>query len=177
MKRILLAVALVCTLAPAQAAADGFGIGPRAGYYRNRGADSGDFLFGAAARMRFLGFLGAEASIDYRQDEYGENIVTAHSWPVQVTGLVYPFNAVYAGVGAGWYRTTYEFDVPGVESETLKDFGWHVGTGLEIPLGTAASLVGDVRWVYLDTELGELPESVGGDTDFYVMSVGVLFGL
>lgn len=176
MKRFTL-ITLALLLATPPAFADGLGIGPHLGYFRNDGADSGDFLFGAAARARFLGFLGAEASIDYRQDEYGDELVTARMWPVQVTGLVYPFTAIYGAVGAGWYRTTYDFEVPGVENETLEDFGWHLGAGLEIPLGEAASLTGDVRWVYLDTTFEELPETANRETDFYVMSVGLLFGL
>ena len=172
-----LALALACALGVSPAVADGIGFGPHAGYYRNRGSDDGDFLFGAAMRARFLGVLGAEASIDYRQDEFGDDLVTARTWPIQVTGLVYPLPVLYGAVGAGWYRTTYEFDTPGVESETLKDFGWHLGGGLEVPLGEVVSLTGDVRWVYLDTDFSQLPEEVQRDNDFYVFSMGVLFGL
>jgi hypothetical protein len=176
-KATLWTLALTLVLISSPALGDGFGIGPRMGYYRERGAGSGDILFGAAMRAKFLTILGVEGLVDYRQETVAGDALSARSWPIQVTGLIYPLTVLHAGMGAGWYRTTYDFDEPGVESETLEEFGWHLGTGLEIPLGSAATLTGDVRWVYLDTTFEELPESVQRDTDFYVMSVGILFGL
>jgi hypothetical protein len=176
-RRTLAGALIASTLAVAPAMADGIGIGPHAGYYRNSGADSGDFLFGATVRTKFLTYFGAEASIDYRQDTYAEEIVTARTWPVQVTGLIYPVKVLYGAVGAGWYRTSYDFELPGIDTETSKDFGWHLGGGLEVPLAEAVSLTSDVRWVFLDSEFGELPEAANRDTDFYVITAGVLFGL
>ncbi|HEX5131446.1 MAG TPA: outer membrane beta-barrel protein [Candidatus Krumholzibacteria bacterium] len=178
LKKIMVVCVAALSIAGVEpVAAQGVGVGPHVGYYRNKGADSGDLLFGAAMRARFLTILGVEASLDYRQDELADESLTARSWPIQVTGLVYPLTVLYLGVGAGWYRTTYDFELPGVENQTTKDFGWHLGTGLEIPLGEVVSLTGDVRWVYLNASFADLPEEAQRDNDFYVMSAGLLFGL
>ena len=86
-----------------------FGIGPKVGYFKTKDADKGEFMGGAALRLKF-GSLGIEGSIDYRQEKYGEDDITVRSWPVSATGLLYPLPILYALAGMGWYNTTFDYD-------------------------------------------------------------------
>jgi hypothetical protein len=88
-------------------------------------------------------------------------------------------------VGAGWYNTTIDYNIPAtaisapitVASETRQKFGWHFGRGLGLPLGTSAKLVGDIKYVFLNYHFQDFPGSNGVSSNFYVMTAGVLFKL
>lgn len=179
MKRFSMAALCVALLVPAvPAAAQGLNFGPQLGYYKARDADNGEVMYGAALRLRILPFLGAEGSINYRQEDYGDNAVTVRSWPVMITGLLYPIPFLYGALGAGWYNTTFDYnnDLADLGSETKQEFGWHVGGGLELPLGTVAKVTGDIRYVFLDYNFADAPQLPETDADFYVITIGVLFG-
>ncbi|MBN1826056.1 MAG: outer membrane beta-barrel protein [Candidatus Eisenbacteria bacterium] len=177
-RRMIFPVLMILVLAgPALA---GLGIGPQVGYYKASDADEGEFLFGGALRLKPIPFLGVEGSINYRQESYYDDALKVKSWPVMVTGLVYPIPFVYGLAGAGWYNTTFEYDsqvFPGLgDEETTSEMGWHVGAGVELPLGTGARLAGDVRYVFLDYELEGTSELQSADSNFYVITVTLFFG-
>ena len=161
------------------------GFGPQAGFYKSQDADEGRLMGGAALRLRLSGLIGVEASINYRHEEYGNGFVSATSWPIMVTGLVYPIPVVYGAIGAGWYNTTVMYDYsklpilgpPNPPSETEQEFGWHFGGGIELPLGSVVKLVGDVRYVFLNYDFNKFPGSNGVNSNFYVITAGLLFGL
>lgn len=161
----------------------GVSLGPNLGIQKAEDADESKYLVGATMRVRLMSALGAEGSINYRQEEFEGGAVEVKSWPVTVTGLLYPLPILYGGVGAGWYNTTFDFNEVynnlGYQDRTEQEFGWHLGTGLELPLGSSASVFGDVRWVFLDYEFENLPSAVIDDVeaDFYSINVGLLFNL
>lgn len=160
------------------AGAQGISFGPQVGFYDAKDADDQELMYGAALRVKILPFLGVEGSINYRQEDYGEGLVTVRSWPVMVSGLLYPVPFIYGTLGAGWYNTTfdYESDIGDLGDETRQEFGWHVGGGVELPLGTVASLTGDIRYVFIDYDFADVDELADTDSDFYVITVGLLFG-
>jgi len=176
--RVVFAALLI--LATALPAFAGVGIGPQVGYYKADGADEGSYLFGGALRLKPLPFLGAEGSINYRKESYYDDALDVTSWPVMATALVYPLPFVYGLAGFGWYNTTFEYDgdlFPGMDDkETTNETGWHVGAGLELPLGTGARLAGDIRYVFLDYEFEELEGKKAGDSDFFVITATLFFG-
>ncbi|MEJ2634907.1 MAG: hypothetical protein P8184_06405, partial [Calditrichia bacterium] len=104
-------------------------IGPQIGYQKAQDADKGQVMFGLAARLKVLPMLGAEASINYRQEKYGDGELTIRSWPVMVSGLYYPLPIIYGIVGFGWYNTTFDFSSQlndaGFADETKQEVGWH----------------------------------------------------
>ena len=175
---VLLLILLLPTSVLAQAS---FKLGPRGGYYKSLDADDGKMFFGGAARLMLAPAIGVEASIDYRQEEYRNGVATVKSWPVMVTGLIYPLPVVYGLIGAGWYNSKVSYDIQvleiTIEEETTQDFGWHFGLGADIPLSYSVSLVGDVRYVYLNYDFEHLPGSEKIDVDFYAITVGLLFEL
>ncbi len=86
------------------------GFGPVLGWTKARDADAGKLTGGLAMRLKLSPALGVEGSIMYREDKYNNGAVTASTWPVQVTGLIYLVPMVYGAIGAGWYHTTLDYD-------------------------------------------------------------------
>jgi len=164
----------------AQVNAAGISIGPQLGFYKAQDADEGSIMGGVACRLKFTPVLGAEASINYREEKYGNDAVTVRSWPVMVTGLIYPLPVVYGAIGAGWYNTTFDYDqskFPLLTDETTQEFGWHFGGGVELPMGSNFKLTGDIRYVFLDYKFEEIPGTGNLKSDFFVICIGFLFGL
>jgi opacity protein-like surface antigen len=177
-KKTLLFTGLI-TLMVAQANAQSISLGPQIGYYKVPDADKGSFMGGAAWRLKLTPVLGAEASINYRQEKYADGALTVRSWPVMVTGLIYPLPVVYGAVGAGWYSVTLDYDqskLPFVQDETTQKFGWHFGGGVELPLGSL-KLTGDIRYVFLNYDFKQIPGSGDMKSNFTVVTVGLLFGM
>ncbi len=174
---------LVLLLSSQMVHAQGIGFGPLAGYFQSKDADEGEFMFGGAIRLKLSPSFGIEGSIQYREEKYGDGAVKVRSWPVMATGLFYVFPFLYGAAGAGWYNTTLDYDEGrmggGVmmEDETTQEFGWHFGGGLEIPFGSGTKLYGDIRYVFLDYEFKQLPGSEGLESDFYIITVGLLWGM
>lgn len=179
-KTVSVIAGLVVLLA-VPANAQSVSLGPQAGYYKAGDAD-GSWMGGFAWRFGFTRNLGLEASINYRQETYGDDLLTIKSWPVMVSGLVYPLPIVYGALGAGWYNSTYDYNQskwPSLapEDKTTQEFGWHFGGGVELPVASKFLVTGDVRYVFLDYDFTELPGSNDLKSDFYVVTVGLLFRL
>jgi opacity protein-like surface antigen len=94
-----------------------------------------------------------------------------------VTGLLYPIPFAYGAIGAGWYNLTFDFKDPNLTDVTKQKFGWHFGVGAEIPAGPTFKLTGDIRYVFLNYNFQEMPGSANLKSDFYVITVGFLFGI
>lgn len=168
------------TLMIMQVNASSVSIGPHLGYYKAADADEGAFIGGATCRLKFSAVLGAEASVSYRQEKYLNNAVTVKSWPIMVTGLIYPVPYLYGAIGAGWYNVTYDFSrekLPLFTDETVQEFGWHLGIGAEVPVVENVKLTGDFRYVYLDYDFQEMPGSTNLRSNFLVLTVGLLVGI
>ena len=168
------------TLMVTHAEAASINLGPQLGFYKAKDADNGAFIGGVTCRLKFTSVLGAEASINYRQETYGHDAVTVRSWPVMVTGLIYPVPILYGAIGAGWYNLTFDYNqgkYPLLKDETMQKFGWHFGAGVEVPAGVTSKLIGDIRYVFLNYKFQEIPGSANMKSDFFVITVGFLFGI
>ena len=155
--------------------------GPELGIYNATDADGSRLMGGIALRIRMSRLFGIEGSVNYRREDYAGGNVTATSWPVMVTALLYPLPIVYGAVGAGWYNTAIDyhngiFGAPGYSvTDTKQDFGWHFGGGVDLPVGGYTRLVGDIRYVFLDYGFREFPGSSGINANFYIVTIGLLF--
>ncbi len=168
------------TLMVIQVNAASVNLGPQLGFYKARDADKGAFIGGVTCRLKFTPVLGAEASINYRQETYGKNAVTVRSWPVMATGLIYPFPYIYGAIGAGWYNLTFDYSqdrFPLFKDETTQKFGWHFGVGAEVPASKKIKLICDIRYVFLNYDFQEIPGSADLKSDFFVITAGLLFVL
>jgi hypothetical protein len=174
--RFVLALILVILSAATAVAQIGVEVGPQIGYYKAQDADNARGMGGVAMRFRFSDAIGIEALINYREEMYSNGSVDVKSWPVMVTGLLYPIPAVYGAIGAGWYSSFIDYNfTPVTVSETKQEFGWNFGGGVELPLDSITRLVGDIRYVFLNYNFKTFPGSNGVNSDSYALSLGILF--
>jgi opacity protein-like surface antigen len=176
-KKTLLLMGLI-TLIATQVNAQSFSFGPQVGYYKASDADKGAFMGGVAWRLKLMPALGVEASINYRQEKYGDDALTVRSWPIMLTGLIYPLPYVYGAIGAGWYSVTFDYDqdkLPFLEDKTTQKVGWHFGGGVELPVGPKFKLTGDIRYVFLNYDFQEIPGRGDLKSNFYVIMVGLQY--
>jgi len=146
-----------------------FGIGPRAGYYRSRDAENGNWYGGLQARARFGKYFGLEGAVDYRQTERFEltgptfsGTVRQHSYPVTGSLLLFlpiiPHFSPYLVGGGGVYFTKLDYSDDlerlGFHDRTERIWGWHAGAGLEFPITANVALNTDFRWIFLDSKFG-----------------------
>jgi hypothetical protein len=184
-KRTIVTLVLIIIAVMTAAAQSGVSIGPQVGIYKAQDADGTRVMGGVALRLRLPGMLGVEGSVNYRKEQYNNGLVSVNSWPVMVTGLLYPLPILYGAMGAGWYNTSIDYNIPAgylggpatITTETKQEFGWHFGGGVELPLGSTAKLVGDIKYVFLNYDFTSLPGSNGVNSNFYVITAGLLFSL
>lgn len=180
-KMIILVFSAVLFLWAGEAEAQGIGLGPQVGYQKASDADEGRLMAGAALRIKLTRSFGVEGSINYRQEKYADGALTVRNWPIMATGLLYILPIVYGAAGAGWYNTTFDYDEEklgnaGFEDKTTQEFGLHFGGGVELPLGSV-TLTGDIRYVLLNYDTEQIPGTGDVAANFYMITVGLLFGL
>jgi len=162
--------------------AQSLSLGPLIGFQKAVDADNARAMGGVAMRLNLIPSIGIEASINYRSEEYMNGALTVRSWPVMLTALYYPIPIIYGDIGTGWYNTTFVYDQSRFPLQNLSDVtqqkvGWHFGGGLEMPIGPNAKLTVDLRYVFLNYDFSSVPGLGDKKSDFYVFSVGLLFGL
>ncbi|MFH1195266.1 MAG: outer membrane beta-barrel protein [bacterium] len=179
MRKYFLKLIAFIFLIPCVYNAQGISLGPQIGYYKTEGADEGSFMYGGAVRLKLSSGFGLEGSINYRQEEFNNGTVTVKSYPVMASLMLYPLPIVYGVAGGGWYNVTVDYsgNLGSFEDETTSEFGWHAGAGAELPLGNAALLSGDIRYVFLQYQFDSLKQSVDLSSDFFVITVGLYFKL
>jgi hypothetical protein len=150
-------------------------LGPQFGFYKSADADDTKLLIGGVLRGRIHPALGLEASLSYRNETFHEGRLEVTSWPVMLTGMVYPLPIVYGLMGVGWYNSS--FDYLQAQDRNEQEFGWHFGGGLEWPVGGNSKFYTDIRYVFLDYEFDAIPGLEDTNSNFYMVSAGLLFGL
>lgn len=181
LKKTLLA-SMIIILAASQVGAQSLKLGPQIGYQKAGDADNGKLMGGAVLRLKLTSTMGVEGAINYRQEKYADGVLTVRSWPVMASALFYPLPFIYGVMGAGWYNTTMDYDesrlgLAQTQDETTQEFGWHFGGGVELPVGGKSKLAADIRYTFLDYNFTALPGSNDLKSDFYVVTVGLLWGL
>ena len=130
---------------------------------------------GLALRGNILPFLQTEIGATYRSEERDAGLLKVKQWPVTASLWVTPMPMLYAGGGVGYYHTTLQYDESlGLDSETSRKWGVHLGGGLKFPLGPTASLDLNGRYIFLEQQRSQLPPN-HFDPDFWNTSVGVAF--
>jgi opacity protein-like surface antigen len=182
MWKIALLIMGLITFLVAPVSSQSLNVGPQVGFQKTADADDGRFMFGGAVRLRLMPLLGVEGSIGYRQEKFGDDALTVRSWPLMVTGLIYPVPVFYGAMGAGWYNTTFDYNennlpAQNLQDETSQEFGWHFGAGVELPAGEKSKLTVDFRYVFLNYDFETIPGSGDIDSNSYIITAGFLFGL
>lgn len=154
----------------------GFSIGPAGGYLKVKGAQRGTWFAGAQARLHFLQFFAAEASITFHENSFQGGTVHETQYPVQVSGMLYPLPdsqfQPYIVAGGGWYYTrfTYTGILSGISNQTDHVFGGHVGGGLEILLGPQTSIDADIRYIFVNPSSSQVKS---GQFDYWQITFGL----
>jgi len=142
------------------------------------GDDESRFSAGLALRGSLLPILKNEIAISYRSQSMFDDALVLRTYPVTASLWLMPVPALYAGAGVGYYNTTFDYDqdlFPLIEDETRQEFGVHVGGGVRVPLGPAAAVDLQGRYVMLqDQESRLVPEEF--DPDFWSLNLGLAFG-
>lgn len=162
--------------------AQSLAIGPQIGIQKTKDSDESSVLFGGAARLKLSSGFAVEGAINYRKDKFLDGNYTATSYPVMVTGMLYILPIAYIAGGGGWYNVKHEYSAayklmnPGLSDETTSEFAYHFGGGGEVDLGKIL-LTADVRYVFFDMKVDNVAALKDLNTNFYVITAGILFEL
>ncbi len=137
------------------------------------GDDQSKFSGGLALRHDLAPFLMAEIGASYRNDAFFGGDLNVRQWPITASLYVKPISAIYAGAGAGWYHTTFDYaERTGIADKTEEKFGVHVGGGLQIPIAPVAAVDLNGRYIFMEKQESPLiPEKF--NPDFWTTSVGL----
>jgi hypothetical protein len=150
---------------------------PAVGLTRPVEGESNAQVFGSLGfRSDLLPFMKSELGIAYRTESRFDDRLTMRMWPITASLWLTPLPMLYAGGGVGWYNITFDYDqdeIPTpIEDQTQQEFGVHLGGGLKVPLGPAAGLDLNGRYVMMrDQESRLVPEKF--DPDFWTTSLGL----
>jgi hypothetical protein len=139
------------------------------------GDDDANFFGSLSFRGRPLPLLMTEIGAAYRQESRFDEQLKIRQWPVTASLYLTPVPMIYAGGGVGWYQTTFDYrDDTLFEDETKQEFGVHLGGGFQVPIGPAAAVDLNGRYVMMrDQQSRLIPESF--DPDFWSTSLGIAF--
>ena len=170
MKRLVV-LALVLALPTMAEARRILGVGAHVGYAKAADADDGTEVFGGDLSLRPLSVVGALLEVGYREDDVEVDDPTGtlrgvdlETIPVLLSAQVFPWGeelgpfSPFAIGGVGWYVTRAEVKA-------------RVG-GLDLNLGDHLTLTGDLRYVFLETDLEDVDDA---DADGVRLTAGVKF--
>ena len=163
------------------------GIGPRLGYYIPEDADDGNFYGGLQIRGRIGPVFGLEAAVEYHTEQtFDVANFTADTRLIPITGsalLFVPLSeyfAPYGIAGLGAYYTIYDYpdDATNLGFDDFEEFnlGYHLGFGVEFPMGSNVALNVDYRYIFLNPDENEEnldDASLSGNT----LTAGLMFYL
>jgi len=148
---------------------------PSVGMTRNVNTSNTDAqIFGGLAfRGQIAPMLSSEIGVAYRDQDFAGGDLTVRQWPVTASLWLNPLPTVYAGGGVGWYHTTFDYaPALNLDSQTSQDFGVHLGGGLQVPVGSAAAIDLNGRYIFMGNQQSQLPPS-SYNPDFWSTSVGL----
>jgi len=178
--------ALIPTLLASPARADllGLKVGGQAGVSHTGGdIDASSFIGGGCLRLEVLSLITGELAVNYKKDEFEapdgstQDISTV---PIQISALITFLPIVYGTIGVGYYNVSANDDlkdqVQGLDD--LSQAALHLGVGAEIPIGNRLSVMGDLRYVFLDYNLDNVDEDVfDSSASFTTFTGGLLLRL
>lgn len=141
---------------------------------KDDGADA-KLYGGLAFRSQLLPLIQGEIGIAYREEDRSGDLLKLRMWPVTASAWLRPIPSLYAGGGAGWYYTTYDYASSTPFKDTTKQqFGVHLGGGLAIPLTPMVGLDLNGRYIFMKKQHSELPPE-SFNPDFWTTSLGLAF--
>ncbi len=172
----LAAVLIIGAVSSAQAGGLlGFSVGGQAGVSRTGGdVDKSAFIGGGSARVEILSILAGEFAVNYRRESLDSGDIS--TIPIQVSALITPLPLIYGTIGVGWYSINLDGDL----TDQLGDIGdfsnaaLHLGGGISFPVAEKWNLIGDIRYVFLNYDIEDLPD-FDSNADFYMITGGLQY--
>uniref|UniRef100_A0A832IAN1 Porin family protein n=1 Tax=Eiseniibacteriota bacterium TaxID=2212470 RepID=A0A832IAN1_UNCEI len=146
---------------------------PSIGIAHSVAADENRTMLGLELRGNLAPMVKTGIGVGYRSEDAFDGALTVRTIPVTASLWLSPLPTLYAGGGAGMYFTTLSFgDAIALPDQSDEQFGWHLGGGMNVPLGPVAALDLHGRYVFLQDEVGA-PQTGTFDPDFWMASAGV----
>jgi len=165
---------------PASADLLGFKVGAHGGISHTGGdIDDSSPIFGGVARLEVLSIITGELAVDYKSDSIetpaGDRDIS--TVPIQLSALITILPVIYGTIGVGYYSVSADDDLQDqVEGlDDLSNAAMHLGVGAEFPVGNRLSIMGDLRYVFLDYNLDNVDEDIfDTSASFYTLTGGLL---
>ena len=159
-------------LSPSCARASGIGV--RGAWVDTPEREDDAQMVGAFLRLGTT--MALEGAVDYRKTELGGG-AEVRTWPATLSLVAFPIPYIYGLAGIGWYNTTLELPASfGGMEDTWREFGYHLGAGIQAPIVTSLSFVGDLRYSYVGYDFDEFAVAVsdfdGGD--YLALNLGLM---
>ena len=156
-----------------------FSMGPSLGFYATPDTDSWNTIVGVHSRFKY-NLLGAELAINYKSEQYNNDVVWVKSWPIRASVLLYPLPWVYAIGGIGYYDLYIDYNqnydqLVDFENEAKQQWGAHAGLGVEKTISKTSILVVEMRYSNIDYDFTPFPTSSDIDTNALAIVTTLLF--
>ena len=180
MKRMIAIFLLLVGTALAQKEPDSyFAMGPSLGFYATPDTDHWNTVVGVHSRYKF-NFVGAELAINYKSEQYNNDIIWVKSWPIRASVLLYPLPWMYAIGGIGYYELYIDYNqnydqLVDFENESKQQWGAHAGLGVEKTISKTSILVVEMRYSNIDYDFTPFPTSSDIDTNAFAIVATMLF--
>jgi len=177
---LLVLVGLLCPVITVNAAEYGFGFGPRIGLMKAEDSEDINTVIGGFVRLNLLPAFTIEGAVDYRKIDL-EGGIEMKQTPIYASVL---FNLLsekethpYLIAGLGLYNVKLEGNVSDFEiDQSEQSIGYHLGVGLDAPLGEKINIAIDFKYTFLDIEVDELDAGNNEiDAKAWLLNVGLIF--
>ncbi len=168
---LLFLVALLVGISTAHAVEFVPSIGVTRSSYDN--ADTKSYL-GLAIRGSLMPMLKHETAIGYRSEEVSGfgGVMKMTTVPMTESVWFAPIPMLYAGGGVGMYFSSLTYENVPVPNTSDRQFGYHVGGGINVPLAPMIGVDLHSRYVFMNEVPTGLPQG-NLDPDFWSTSVGI----
>jgi len=160
--------------------------GPKISFVKTQDVEKASLMPGGAVRL-YLGGLGIEGAVYYKKDEHKIDFgtstatITTKTYPIMLTALLKILPIAHLEGGVNWLNTNIDYSnlstaFTSIKEETKGKASYHLGGGVEIPLGMLL-LTGDIRYVFYELNMDKLSKPKTLKSDFYAVMVGLMLKL
>jgi hypothetical protein len=146
---------------------------PSVGYSRTPESTNNQMIYGVSLRGGGKNRMVSELAVGYRNEDYSGGDMAVRTIPVTFSAWASPFQSLYVGGGGGYYYTTQKYrEGLGLSNSSARQFAYHWGGGMRLPMGRTSGIDLQYRNVLLKKQSDALPAG-SFDPSYWSMSVGI----
>lgn len=155
-------------------------IGPSVGFYGTKDTlEPINDVIRVRSKLR-MNKIAVEASIGYKNEMYGNDLVWVRSWPVAINAEFYPLSFFYIGGGVGISDIYIDYnqsvaELRHYENESKLGFEASACFGFEKELGKTSVFAVLLSKTWIDYGLRQLPAGQSFDTNSWSVEATLLF--